>query len=54
MPCGADCSIDVPVSKQAGAENRVRLRIRKIAQTRMRYGYCKIRVLLNREGWKVG
>ena len=32
----------------------LRLRIRKIAQTRVRHGYRKIRVLLNREGWKVG
>jgi putative transposase len=30
------------------------MRIRDIAQTRVRYGYQKIRVLLNREGWKVG
>ena len=30
----------------------LRLRIREIAQTRVRYGYRKIRVLLNREGWK--
>jgi putative transposase len=28
--------------------------MREIAQTRVRYGYRKIRVLLNREGWKVG
>jgi len=32
----------------------VSLRIREIAQTRVRYGYRKIRVLLNREGWQVG
>jgi len=32
----------------------LRLRIREIAQTRVRYGYRKIRVLLNREGWQVG
>jgi putative transposase len=30
------------------------MRIREIAQTRVRYGYRKIRGLLNREGWKVG
>ena len=30
------------------------MRIREIAQTRVRYGYRKIRVLLNREGWAVG
>jgi hypothetical protein len=32
----------------------LRLRIREIAQTRVRYGYRKIRVLLIREGWQVG
>jgi putative transposase len=30
------------------------MRIREIAQTRVRYEYRKIRVLLNREGWEVG
>ena len=30
------------------------MRIREIAKSRVRYGYRKIRVLLNREGWKVG
>jgi putative transposase len=32
----------------------LRMRIREIAQVRVRYGYRKIGVLLNREGWKVG
>lgn len=32
----------------------LRVRMREIAQVRVRYGYRKIRVLLNREGWKVG
>src|ERR1700690_4281208 len=32
----------------------LRMRIREIAQARVRYGYRKIRVLLNRKGWKVG
>jgi putative transposase len=30
------------------------MRIREIAQARVRYGYRKILVLLRREGWKVG
>jgi putative transposase len=30
------------------------VRIREIAQARVRDGYHKIRVLLNREGWDVG
>ena len=29
------------------------MRIRGLRQTRVRYGYRRIRVLLNREGWKV-
>ncbi len=32
----------------------LRQRIRELAQARVRYGYRKIRVLLNREGWVVG
>jgi len=32
----------------------LRMRIREIAQARVRYGYRKILALLNREGWKVG
>ena len=31
----------------------LRMRIREIAHARVRYGYRKIRVLLNREGWDV-
>ena len=30
------------------------MRIREITRTRVRYGYRKIHVLLNREGWSVG
>jgi putative transposase len=30
------------------------MRIREIAQTRVRYRYRVLRELLNREGWKVG
>jgi putative transposase len=36
------------------AQTALRLRIREIAQARVRYGYRKIRVPLSREGWKVG
>ena len=49
----------IPVSTfryQSTPEPRtaLRLRIREIAQARIRYGYRKIRVLLKREGWNVG
>jgi putative transposase len=39
---------------QAKSWTELRLRIREIAQARVRYGYRKIRVLLKREGWQVG
>src|SRR5690348_17857402 len=32
----------------------LRMRIRDLAQARVRYGYRRLRVLLNREGWRVG
>ena len=32
----------------------LRMRIREIAQARVRYGYRKILAMLRREGWKVG
>lgn len=41
-------------SSQKDPQTALRLRIREIAQARVRKGYRKIRVLLNREGWKVG
>jgi putative transposase len=39
---------------QKDPQTALRFRIREIAQARVRYGYRKIRVLLNREGWQVG
>jgi hypothetical protein len=50
VPCGADGSIDVPVSEQAGTENRVAVEDSRDRADPVRYGYRKIRVLLNREG----
>jgi len=35
-------------------QTALRQRLRELAQARVRYGYRKIRVLLNREGWRVG
>ena len=32
----------------------LRQRMREIAQTRVRYGYRRVHVLLKREGWKLG
>ena len=32
----------------------LRNRIREIAETRVRYGYRRIHILLQREGWSVG
>ena len=32
----------------------LRQRMRELAQTRVRFGYRRLRVLLQREGWEVG
>jgi putative transposase len=32
----------------------IRLRMHEIAQTRVRYGYRRVHILLRREGWTVG
>jgi transposase InsO family protein len=47
-------SRDIPISRSQRSTDRSSDAHREIAQTRVRYGYRKIRVLLNREGWKVG
>jgi len=41
-------------SSQKNPWTVLRMKIREIAQARVRYGYRKIRVLLNREGWGGG
>lgn len=38
----------------ADPRTELRMRIRELARARVRYGYRRIGVLLNREGWKVG
>ncbi len=40
-------------SSQRRDDRALRLRIREIAETRVRYGYLRIHVLLRREGWRV-
>jgi putative transposase len=37
----------------ADAQDELRLRVRELAQARVRYGYRRIHVLLRREGWPV-
>src|SRR5512147_50590 len=49
----------IPVSthrypSRKAPQTELRMRMRELATARIRYGYRKIRVLLNREGWKVG
>ena len=39
---------------QSHKDPRTELRMREIATVRVRYGYRKILVLLQREGWAVG
>jgi putative transposase len=38
---------------RGGSQDELRQRIREIAETRVRYGYRRIHVLLQREGWAV-
>lgn len=38
---------------RAGSQDVLRQRIRESAETRARYGYRRIHVLLQREGWAV-
>jgi len=54
VPCGTYKVSTFRYESMQEPRTALRLRIREIAQTRVRYGYRKIRVLLNREGWKVG
>lgn len=45
----ATCHCKLKRSRQAGSKRR----IREIAETRVRFGYRRIHVLLRREGWAV-
>ena len=38
---------------QAAPQDELRLRLKELAQTRVRYGYRRLHVLLRREGWYV-
>ena len=38
---------------QAKDQSALRIRIRDFATSRVRYGYRRIQILLQREGWKV-
>jgi putative transposase len=54
--CGV---VGLPVSthryrSRKAPPTELRMRMRELASARIRYGYRKIRVLLNREGWRVG
>ena len=45
---------DASVPEHPRSADCVAIAMRELAQTRIRYGYRKIRVLLIREGWQVG
>jgi putative transposase len=47
-----DRSLYVYKSKR-GEQAELKLRIRDICQTRVRYGYRRVHVLLKRDGWSV-
>ena len=45
--------IDLPLPFAAAGQAVLSKRIKEIAETRVRYGYRRIHVLLRREGWRV-
>ena len=52
--CASSRSSDRPTTTvQAGPAGVLSKRIKEIAETRVRYGYRRIHVLLRREGWPV-
>jgi putative transposase len=52
MAQSADSTLRYQTVREPRTE--LRLRLREIAQVRVRFGYSKILGLLKREGWKVG
>jgi putative transposase len=53
MPRRAGGSVDLSLSFEARRQAPLSKRIKEIAETRVRYGYRRIHVLLRREGWLV-
>ncbi len=51
--CGAVCfdTSTYPYKSRRTDQAAVELRIKEIAETRVRYGYRRVHVLLRREGW---
>jgi len=39
--------------RRRGADERLRVRLRELAEARRRFGYRRLQVLLQREGWQV-
>ncbi len=54
MPLVADDPIVGVLRQPDGSAADPRQRLRELAQTRVRLGYRRLRVLLQREGWTVG
>jgi putative transposase len=53
--CGATgfCRATQRYVSQAASQSELRLRLKELAHTRVRYGYRRLHVLLRREGWTV-
>jgi putative transposase len=47
------CRASQRYRSQAAPQNELRLRLKELAQVRVRYGYRRLHVLLRREGWNV-
>jgi hypothetical protein len=46
-------SFDLPLQIPSSRAGRLEARIKEICQTRVRYGYRRVHVLLRREGWEI-
>ena len=48
------CRSSLRYASRRDPQTALRLRLRELAQTRVRFGYRRLLVLLRREGWEVG
>src|SRR5579864_1081457 len=48
------CRSSLRYQSRRDPQTALRLRLRELAQTRVRFGYRRLLVLLRREGWEIG
>jgi putative transposase len=53
VPGAVDRHVELPLQVSSSRTGRARTTIKEICQTRVRYGYRRVHVLLCREGWRI-